>query len=64
MLGNCEVFLYVPCHGLVEERVRLRLSEQSQRRITADDVVEVRVIDMERLLRERLVSNTRPEELL
>lgn len=48
----------------MEERVRFRLGEQSQRRITAYDVVEVRVIDMEGLLREGLMSNAGPQELL
>lgn len=64
MLGNYIACLCVPRHGLMEEGVRFRLGEQSQRRITAYDIVEVRVIDMEGLLRERLMRNVGPEELL
>lgn len=64
MLGDCVVSLCVPCHGLVEEWVRLRFGEQSQRRITAYNIVKVRVVDVERLLSERLMGYAGPEEFL
>lgn len=48
----------------MKERVRFRRREQGQRRITSDDIVELWIIDMERLLREGFMSYAGPEEFL
>lgn len=58
------VIVNVPRHRLVENGVLLRSSDQSQRRIAADDVVELGVVDVKRLRRQAFVVDSRPEELL